>query len=410
MPEFYNAIIYPFLFITLFLEVFVILTFFDNEARRRRNTPLGSVFPTVTIIVPCFNESATLEKTVESLLSLRYPKDKLFITLVDDGSTDETPKIMERYRNNPHISILRKENGGKHTALNEGIKRAKTEFVGCLDADSFVQPDALSYIMSHFDRDDIGAVTAALTIHQPQSIIERVQEAEYFFAVVLRHTFASINGLHVTPGPFTIFRKKIFNELGLFRSAHQTEDMEIALRLQKAGWKIQNAPRAVVMTKAPKTVAGLVKQRTRWTTGFLRNSIDYRDLIGNPKNGILGLMVMPLGIFSVFTAVLMLYVSIASLLLTGWDMLIRALEVPISYSLSPTLDLFFTPLSMLWVISFIALVIVFWFITEGARITGAKARSVMMFVWYFVLYTFVSGLWHIRALYDVAFGVKRSWR
>ncbi len=110
-----------------------------------------------------------------------------------------------------------------------------------------------------------------------------MQNAEYIFGITLRHALASVNGLYVTPGPFSFYRRSVIEKLGGFRHGHQTEDMEMALRIQQAGYKIENAPRARVYTKAPNTLLGLVKQRTRWTTGFLRNVAgEYRGLIGNP--------------------------------------------------------------------------------------------------------------------------------
>ena len=85
----------------------------------------------------------------------------------------------------------------------------------------------------------------------------------------------------------------------------------MALRLQRAGFLIENAPRARVYTKTPKTIPGLIKQRTRWTTGFLRNAIyDYSDMIGNPKFGTLGIIMLPLGLLANVSGILMFLVLI----------------------------------------------------------------------------------------------------
>ncbi len=288
-----ESFIYPFLFITLFFEVFAILTFFDAEARRRRSMTPSALFPSIAVIIPCYNEEATIQGSVDSLLALDYPADKLSIIVADDGSTDRSREVLLRYATHPQVSLIRKENGGKHTALNAGIASTSAEFVGCLDGDSFVMADALKEIVPHFDDARVGAVTASMSVHEPRSALERMQQAEYLIGIAFRHVISTVNGLHVAPGPFTFYRRSMFAELGPFRSAHQTEDMEIALRMQKAGWKIRNAPRARVFTRAPKTVGSLVKQRTRWTTGFIRNGFDYRDLFGNPKYEALGLIILP---------------------------------------------------------------------------------------------------------------------
>jgi len=250
----FDAAVYPFLFVALYFEVFLVLTFFEKESRRRRALTTLSICPSVSVIVPAFNEERTIAETVRSVLALDYPKDKLSLILVDDGSTDGTGETLEQFRGHERVTVVHKENGGKHTALNAGIALAKSEFVGCLDADSFVSPGALKLVMANFDGGDIGAVTSSMSVNAPKNMIEKMQEAEYLIGIAMRHTLATWNGLYVTPGPFTIYRKRALEELGGFRPAHDTEDLEIALRLQRAGWRIGNAPAAGVFTNAPKTV------------------------------------------------------------------------------------------------------------------------------------------------------------
>jgi cellulose synthase/poly-beta-1,6-N-acetylglucosamine synthase-like glycosyltransferase len=149
-----------------------------------------------------------------------------------------------------------------------------------LDADSFVAPDALREIIGYFDDPKVAAVTAAMSVYDPQTWLEKIQHVDYIHGITMRHVISSLNGLYVTPGPFSFYRRAIILELGGFQKGHSTEDLEMALRIQRAGYLIENAPRARVYTKTPRTIAGLIKQRTRWTTGFLRNVIyDYADMI-----------------------------------------------------------------------------------------------------------------------------------
>src|SRR3989344_3767903 len=138
---------YPFLFIAIFFESFILVTLLSKPARAARARKPGTATPSVAVIVPCRNEVATVSATCNSLLALDYPKDKLEIILVDDGSTDATPVMMSKFTYHPQVRIIRKENGGKHTALNAGIAVTQAELIGCLDADSFVEPDALREII-----------------------------------------------------------------------------------------------------------------------------------------------------------------------------------------------------------------------------------------------------------------------
>lgn len=411
MAEFTSFLTYPLLFLALFFEVFVILTFFEKDAKRRRSLTGGAEYPSVSVIIPSYNEATTLSATVDSVLALDYPKEKLSVILVDDGSTDDTPIVMARYAENPQITVIRKENGGKHTALNAGLAAAKSEFIACLDADSFVTKEALKRIIANFDAPDIGAVTSSMSVHEPKTILEKMQEAEYLFGIMLRHSLATLNGLYVTPGPFTVFRKKVFEELGPFRPAHQTEDMEIALRLQKAGWRIQNAPNASVFTKVPKTVGGLVKQRTRWTTGFLRNSADYRELFLNPRMGVVGMFVLPFAVFSVFSIIALFFLALIRGAGELGDTIAHFMEVPVTLSIfTHWTSWFFMPVTAMSVLSVLTLLIVFGSVMVGARIGHKETRLGLTFLWYFLLYMTIATIWQIRAVADVAMGTRRSWR
>ncbi|HWU24349.1 MAG TPA: glycosyltransferase family 2 protein, partial [Candidatus Paceibacterota bacterium] len=215
-----TVLTYPFIFIVVFFEVFLLVTFLSEPARERRSRPRTTKTPNVAVIVPCWNEGDTIQGTVESLLALDYPKDKLEIVLVNDGSTDNTAAVMDTYADNPQITIIHKENGGKHTAMNLGIERAtNAEFVGCLDADSFVAPDALREIVTYFEDQKVAAVTAAMSVWNPKTWLERMQNADYIHGITLRHVISSLNGLYVTPGPFSFFRRDIVLRLGGFRNA-----------------------------------------------------------------------------------------------------------------------------------------------------------------------------------------------
>lgn len=410
-----EAFAYPFIFLGLYFEVFMLLTFISTPARQRRARPAATDrTPNVAIIVPCWNEETTIGGTVDSLLALDYPKDALQIILVNDGSTDNTKAVMDAYVGNPQITVMHKENGGKHTAINAGIAIAKdAEFFGCLDADSFVPPDALREMMSAFDDPQVAASTPAMSVFEPKNMLERMQNAEYIFGIAARHALSAVNGIYVTPGPFSLYRRSIIEEVGGFRHAHQAEDMEMALRLQRAGYKIENAPRARVFTKVPRHVGKLIKQRTRWTTGFLRNVMtDYRDLVGNPKYGVLGLMVLPLGFVAVIGGVSLFGIALFTLGSNLAHTVSVTSGVPLSYTLTPrfSVDWFYAPLTFIGVISIVVLIISTSFILIGQKVSNTKTNLTMGILGYAFLYGFIAPFWLIRALVDVATGTRRAWR
>ncbi|MEK7144669.1 MAG: glycosyltransferase [Patescibacteria group bacterium] len=404
---------YPFLFIAIFFESFVLVTLLSRPARAARARAADAATPSVAIIVPCWNEEKTVAATCESLLALQYPKNKLEIILVDDGSTDTTAHVMQQFVQYPGVKIITKENGGKHTALNAGIAATQAEFIGCLDADSFVEPDALHEIIPCFTDEKVAAVTAAMSVHQPKGILQNMQHAEYIFGITMRHSMSSINGLYVTPGPFSFYRHSVIKELGGFRYGHQTEDMEMALRIQRAGYKIENAVRARVYTKTPSTLATLIKQRTRWTSGFLRNVLgEYRGLIGNRVYGVLGVLILPGALLAIASSILLFFLALYQFT----DHAVAAVSIragiPLSYAFIPhgSFDWFYFPANFFLLLGAVMLLASLLLITTGKRLSNTPGKLKAGFVSYLFLYGLVMPLWLLRATSDVAFGIRRGWR
>lgn len=408
---------YPFLFVAIFFESFVLVTLLSKPARLARTRGGGragaDTLATVAVIVPCWNEAETVAATCDSLLALDYPKEKLEIILVDDGSTDATPAIMARFAGHPQVNIISKKNGGKHTALNEGIASTEAEFIGCLDADSFVEPAALREIMPCFNDVDVAAVTCAMSVHKPGNILQHMQNAEYIFGITFRHAISSVNGLYVTPGPFSFYRRNVISELGGFRYGHQTEDMEMALRIQQAGYRIENAPRARVYTKAPTTLSKLVKQRTRWTTGFLRNVLgEYRGLIFNRRYGALGVLMLPSALIAIGSGMLLFFLMLFELTRHTVTALQIRSGIPIAYAFLPHgfFDWFYFPVNFYLLLGITTLIASLMLITAGKRISRTPGNITMGLLSYTLLYGLVVPLWLLRATADVTFGKRRDWK
>ena len=411
-----EALAYPFLFLAIFFESFLIVTLLSapaRSARGRRPASDDAALPAVAVVVPCWNEERTIAGTVESLVALDYPKEKLSVILVDDGSTDGTAAAMSRFEGHPQVSVIHKENGGKHTALNAGIAATNADIVGCLDADSFVEPDALRELVPCFAEPRVAAVTAAMSVHRPANLLQHMQNAEYTFGIAFRHAVASVNGLYVTPGPFSFYRRAVLEELGGFRHGYQTEDMEMALRIQRAGYGIENAPRARVYTKAPSTIPQLIRQRARWTSGFLRNVLgEYRGLIGARRHGALGVLILPLALAAIAGSVLLFFFMLFTLMRGVLAAIEMRAGIPLSYALAPhgSFDWFYFPASGYLVLGAAAVLASLSLIILGKRLSKTPGNLAVGLVSYTFLYGFIAPLWLLRATVDVALGKRRGWR
>lgn len=413
MGEIMNLGVHICLFITLYFEVFLLMTFLEANplktlAEIRHRTPQR--FPTVSIFVPCYNEERTVAKTVLSLLSLDYPKEKLKILVIDDGSTDSTWKIMQRFKSNRQVELHRKENGGKHTALNYGLAQTQSELVGCLDADSFVAANALQEIVKSFEDPAVMAVTPSIQPTKPTNLIQLIQKAEYSLSVFIRRTFAHLDGIFITPGPFSIFRREVFEKIGNYKAAHNTEDLEFGLRMQMHHFKIDNAPSAHVFTNTPKTLGALFRQRLRWTYGFLKNSHDYRHLFFRPRYGNLGMFVLPIASIAIFSALYFAAVLIYSL---GTQLVRKMVEVQTIGIQAPELgfnfDWFFLPTGSTIFLILSILVITVQLTLIGKRLSDQSLKWPFDIVAYIFLYGFLAPWWLARAVYNASRGAQSSW-
>lgn len=412
-----ESITYIFLFIALYIEVFFLITYF--EFSDSQGEPLGTFlkgsplksgkFPSVSIIVPVWNEETTVLKTIFSLLKLNYPKEKLSILIVDDGSTDKTWNVIQRFSRNKQIRLLKKANGGKHTALNYALEFIDTDLVGCLDADSFVHPEALKRITAQFENNEIMAVTPSVKIFEPKGLLGLIQKAEYMFGIFLRKVFSYLNAVYITPGPFSIFRRSVFSQIGGYRKAHNTEDMEIAMRMQKNGMKIGNVHNAFIYTIAPTNIRALYKQRLRWVYGFIKNAIDYRDMFFRPQYGNLGMVVLPAAGFSVLSTMYFFGSMILSWIDTLITQISKILTIGISWH-DFNFDFFYINTDILVFVSIIAVLGTFIIIATSRGLAEEKNKFGLDSLLFLMFYTLLAPLWMSRAIYNVIFTKETKWR
>lgn len=401
-----TGLVYALLFISLYFEVFLLISFLRYLSSRSATSRNAPYEPRVAVVVPCFNESAGIAATLDSLLALEYPADKLQIIVVDDGSTDDTLAIARSYE--PRVTVLAKENGGKHTAMNYALAHTDAEIMGCLDADSTVKPDALRHAVAAFTSPQIAAVTPAIHVKDPSSLLQHMQVVEYRLALFNRFMLAGLGSTFITPGPFSFFRTAVVRELGGWRSAHSTEDMEMAMRIQEAGYAIANAPKVSVYTTAPHSLPKLYRQRVRWTYGFLQNLRDYRHMLGTTRFGHLGLFILPIALISVGTGMFFFVRIVIDLITSAWQTYER-------YALTGALpqysfDFFYINTSMLMFLVFLSVGLVVLLISAGSWIGHESRRPPLSTPLFVLFYGFIAPLWLFAAVARATLRTGVRWR
>ena len=289
-----------------FTTIYFIVVFFMLYARNRkvlRSLPVLSSLPSITVIVPAYNEERSISRTLRHLQNFDYPKEKLEIMVIDDGSADKTFDVASRFRD---VAVLRKKNGGKASALNYGLKHVNTELVACVDSDSYPRSDALLKSVPFFSLPDVAAVTSSIFVADAKNAIERLQRIEYIMIVWARKLLEYLDSVYCTPGPLSLYRTDVLVKVGGFDEQNLTEDIEIAWRLVHNGYKIKMAPDAEVYTAPQDTLRKWWKQRMRWNIGGMQTTVKYRhDLL---KTGSLGMFIIPFFSLSYFLSMSGLFI------------------------------------------------------------------------------------------------------
>lgn len=253
-----------------------------RAARREHSTWLP---PSVTAIVPAYNEATVVTKTIRSLLASKYKNLKIII--VDDGSSDGTADVVRQaFGKNPHVEVVTKANGGKWSALNTGLALANDEIVVMLDADTIFEPDAIGLLVRHFEDPTVGAVCGHAVVGNRINMLTRFQALEYATNQNLdRRALELVNGITVVPGAIGAWRRVALQNIGGYEADTLAEDSEATVRLVRAGWRVVCEPNAVARTEAPETVGQFMKQRLRWMFGTFQVACKNIDVVfhGKPK-------------------------------------------------------------------------------------------------------------------------------
>jgi biofilm PGA synthesis N-glycosyltransferase PgaC len=225
--------------------------------------------PSVSVLVPCYNEEALVAETIGELTKLRYPN--LEIIAINDGSRDQTgPKLEALRATYPQLRVVHlAENRGKALALRAGALAARSEFLVCIDGDAILDPHSVHWLVREFLlRGNVGAVTGNPRIRNRATLLGRLQVGEFSSIVgLIKRAQMSYGRVFTVSGVVCAFRKRALADVGYWDPGQQTEDIDITWALQTGGWRVRYAPNALCWILMPETLKGLWGQRVRWAVG-----------------------------------------------------------------------------------------------------------------------------------------------
>ncbi len=306
-----------FILASLYSVFLVILIHLRNRNNLYDETDLKKYY-SVSVLIPAWNKQECISDTIKAVQNVDYYKELKEIIVIDDKSTDNTLNIVKQFGD---IKIIAKEkNAGKASALNTGIKEAKGEIIVVIDADSFPEKDSFKKMLPYFKDPKVGAVTSTIIVKDPKNLLEKMQAIEYYLIAWGRKILDFVDSVYVTPGPLSMYRKDLLLEIEGFDTNNITEDIEIAWKILKIGYKNKMCLAAKVYTDVPKKMKHWWKQRVRWDIGGLQTINKYKSSCFKKEQKMFGLFVVPRFIISHILSLtgFFVFIYISYLHLKGW--------------------------------------------------------------------------------------------
>ncbi len=279
------ALLIPYFVVLILLASYgmhrYVLVYLYYKNQKNQTTEPAARFedlPRVTVQLPMFNEQFVVERLLDSICQLKYPREKLDIQVLDD-STDETVEVarnlVERYATLGHpISYHHRANreGFKAGALAEGMKTSKGEFIAIFDADFIPPEDFLLRTIHHFTDPKIGMVQTRWThINRNYSFLTEVEAILLDGHFVLEHSGRARSGVFFNfNGTAGMWRRRAIEEAGGWQHDTLTEDTDLSYRAQLAGWKFIYLQDVECPAELPVEMTAFKTQQARWAKGLIQ--------------------------------------------------------------------------------------------------------------------------------------------
>ncbi|MFA6009955.1 MAG: glycosyltransferase [Desulfobacteraceae bacterium] len=337
--------------------------------------------PTVSVIVPAFNEGPQVYKTLESIVASDFPKRKFQIVAVDDGSQDDTWHWIQKAKedlNGRIITIKLARNQGKRHALNAGFKKSSGDVIVTIDSDSIIETDTLRNLVSPIVTDrKVGAVAGNVRVlNKNAGFIPQMLDVVFVYSFdFVRSSQSMVNTVMCTPGALSAYKRSVvirvlrewLDQTFLGRPANIGEDRALTNLILREGYKVLFQKNAVVYTEVPVNYVNLCKMFLRWNRSNIREMFSMTRFIFKPfrKESMFGARIN---------------------LLLGWLTLVKApIMIVLTWSLIAWEPLTFLPNLLLSVVIFSSL---------PAGFYGWKYSSFNSFWSYFYgFYSFIGLAW-----------------
>ncbi|MBA3396853.1 MAG: glycosyltransferase [Deltaproteobacteria bacterium] len=264
------------LILVVFLNRYVFGFYLRIARRRTLAARVTGYEPTITVVVPLYNEGASIYDTIISLVNLDYPRHKLEVTVVDDCSTDDSHAwACKAAREHPNVTVLQNpHNMGKRKGINRAVRRSRAEIIVSVDSDVIVFGSALRELVAGFTAPDVAAVGGRVHVSNPNANwLSKLQTIKYYFGQEhLKNLERSLDSVMCLSGCLTAYRRHVLIELEPILEDRNLlgvpikygEDRFLTHQIVKRGYRTRQVMEAMCFTKAPTTLTGYFNQQLRW--------------------------------------------------------------------------------------------------------------------------------------------------
>ncbi len=262
-----------------------------HRRRHRDRTIDRSYTPSISVVVPAYNEAVGIAHTVRSLAAGHHPEIEVIV--VDDGSTDRTADLVGDL-GLANVRVIEQDNRGKPAALNTGIAAASGEIIVMVDGDTVFEPDTLTFLVQPFTDPGVGAVAGNTKVANRRRLLGRWQHIEYVMGFNLdRRMYEELRCMPTVPGAIGAFRRTALDDIGGIAADTLAEDTDLTIAVGRAGWHVVYEQRARAWTEAPATLPQLWKQRYRWSYGTMQAMWKHRGALRPSETSPIGRRALP---------------------------------------------------------------------------------------------------------------------
>jgi cellulose synthase/poly-beta-1,6-N-acetylglucosamine synthase-like glycosyltransferase len=286
-------VLVSFLFLILLLLGYPI-TIYILSRMVSKKTCKEDIAPTVTLVIPCYNENHVIREKIENTRLIDYPRNSLEIVVVDSASTDGTGKTLREISNQYDIKLIEQtKREGKAAAINVALRKVTSEIVVLTDADAFLGRDVIRKMVRNFADPTVGAVVARYKMEGSSLLSKLVSLLFSIFREKVRHYESNIDSASFFTGELLAYRRVLVEAIDENAVA---DDQFILLKIRQKGYRCVTEPASEVLEYIPDQARQTFQHRRRTMYGTLYVSAMFKDLLFRRKYGFFGCYIFPMSI------------------------------------------------------------------------------------------------------------------